>query len=409
MLHDYLTTSDRSNAGFLTFTMPDTPISVFISYAHRDERLKERFLVHLAALKRERLIGVWHDQMLKPGEHLDRSIENELAAADVVILLISPDFINSDYCTEKEMQRAFARAKVGRCKAVAVILKPCGWRNIPIDEEGGRLGDFLVTPRDGKPVTQWPQGREAAWDSVVADIRRLISDNSASGIQDDSSAATDVIRPATVKIERDVWLADAIWRVFLGTWDLPPHAERAPVGPEENQRFYDLVTKEFRQAMYDGRLPISAKRGNYSDLWEAVHKDYWRDRRISYLNVVREDPIKLSVENVGGKFKRADEWREFMTTKSAVDAIWPVEIAPADPTAVPVAGKPVLRLGSQGEDVAYMQQLIGAEVDGKFGPRTELRVRAFQVAHGLQADGVVGKLTWDALLADPNFATPKSK
>jgi len=74
-----------------------------------------------------------------------------------------------------------------------------------------------------------------------------------------------------------------------------------------------------------------------------------------------------------------------------------------------VAGKPILRLGSQGDDVAYMQQLIGAEVDGKFGPRTTLRVRAFQVAHGLQADGVVGKLTWDALLADPNAATPKSK
>src|SRR5262245_41355084 len=74
-------------------------------------------------LKRERLIGVCHDRMLRPGEHLDRAIEVELAAADLVILLVSPDFINSDYCTEREMQRAFARAKEGRCKVVPVILK----------------------------------------------------------------------------------------------------------------------------------------------------------------------------------------------------------------------------------------------------------------------------------------------
>ena len=143
--------------------MPEAPpFSVFVAYAHMDERLKGRFLVHLAALQREGLIGVWHDRMLKPGEHLDSSIENELAAADLVILLISPDFINSDYCTEKEMRRAFARARDGQCQVAAVILKPCQWQNIPIDDEGGCLGEFLT-------------GQEATWDSVVADIRGLIS------------------------------------------------------------------------------------------------------------------------------------------------------------------------------------------------------------------------------------------
>jgi predicted nucleotide-binding protein len=114
-------------------------ISVFISYAHADEKLKNRFLVHLGALKRERLIGVWHDRMLRPGDHLDKAIETELAAADLVILLVTPDFINSDYCTEKEMQRAFARAKDGRCKVIPVILKPSLWRDIPIDDEVGDL------------------------------------------------------------------------------------------------------------------------------------------------------------------------------------------------------------------------------------------------------------------------------
>jgi hypothetical protein len=201
------------------------------------------------------------------------------------------------------MQRAFARAKDGRCVVVPVILRPCRWLGIPIDDEGGRLGDFVALPPDGKPVTRWRHGQDSALDTVVAGIRRLILDKGAPGSvvpsrkKDDSSPPVDLIYPPTVTVtfERDVWLADAVWRAFLGTWDLPPHAERAPEGESENQRFYDLVTKEFRQAAFDGRLPIWAKRGN-SDLWEPVPKAFWKDRRISYLNVVREDPTKLSVE-----------------------------------------------------------------------------------------------------------------
>ena len=289
-------------------------ISVFISYAHADEKLKNRFLVHLGALKRERLIGVWHDHMLSPGEHLDRAIETELAAAELVILLVSPDFINSDYCTEKEMQRAFARTKEGRCKVVPVILRPSLWRDIPIDDEGGRLGDFVALPHDGKPVTRSRHGQDSALESVVAGIRRLI--------KKEKSGPVLRSRSYTPTVERDVWLADAIWRVFLGTWELPPHAERAPNGESENQRFYDLATIEFRQKAFDGQLPIWAKRSS-SDLWEVVPKEFWKDHRIFYLNVIREDPTKLSVEKEGS-LRWSNEWREFMASRTAVDALWPV-------------------------------------------------------------------------------------
>jgi len=309
-------------------------ISVFISYAHADEKLKERFLVHLDALKREGLIGVWHDRMLGPGEHLDTEIEAKLAAADLVILLVSPDFIHSDYCTEKEMQRAFARAMDGRCEVVPVILKDCRWRDIPIDDQGGRLGEFVALPRDGKPVTR-SRNRESALDSAVAGIRRLIKDRTASD---------PVARPAkkvdtSPRAERDVWLADAIWRAFLGTWDVPSQQERTPEGANENQRFYDLATGEFRQAAFDGKLPIWAKRRG-SNLWESVPIEFWKDHRISYLNVIRENPSNLSVENVGS-LRRSDEWREFMTSKRAVDAYqWPSAHQPSGENASRVPAPP---------------------------------------------------------------------
>jgi hypothetical protein len=145
------------------------------------------------------------------------------------------------------------------------------------------------------------------------------------GKRNAGAPTADVIYPPTVKLtfERDVWLADAIWRAFLGTWDLPSHEERAPEGESENQRFYDLATKEFRQVAFDGRLPTWAKRRN-SDLWELVPKEFWKDYRISYLNVIREDPTKLSVEKEGS-LRTSNEWREFMTSRSTVDTLWPAK------------------------------------------------------------------------------------
>jgi hypothetical protein len=146
--------------------------SVFISYAHVDELLAVRFQVHLTALLREGLIKVWNDRLLLPGQLFDSAIERELAAADLVIPLISPDFIYSNYCMEKEMQLAFARAKSGACRLMPVIIEPCQWRNVPIGG-GGRLGDFTALPRGEKPVSMW-LNQNAAFDDVIAAIRNSI-------------------------------------------------------------------------------------------------------------------------------------------------------------------------------------------------------------------------------------------
>jgi hypothetical protein len=329
-------------------------VSVFISYAHADEKLKDRFLVHLGALKRERLIGVWHDRMLRPGEHLDRAIEAELAAADLVVLLVSPDFINSDYCTEMEMRRAFARAKDGRCMVVPVILRPSLWRDIPIDDEGGRLGDFVALPHDGKPVTQSRHGRESALDSVVAGIRRLIKDKSAPGpvVQSTGVSAvttgragvgqpTDAVAARsqtrdTSSFERDVLLADAIVKVFRPILNqrISERLKRiregdvksVPLAPARKPPGEGIVS-EFRQAALDGRLPIWAKR-LVSDVWEAVPQEFWKDHYISFDDMAKRnpDPTTLFAGKKDERGKWLDsEWRKFMTSSSAVDALWPAK------------------------------------------------------------------------------------
>ena len=151
---------------------------LFISYAHADEALKNRLLVHLKALKREGLIDLWHDRMLSGGEKLDSSIKNELATANLVILLISADFINSEYCFEREMKQAFLRAHEGQCRVVPVIVKPCDWRTQPVQRRL-KLGDIIALPTDGKPVTTWANPEEA-WLDVNLGIRKILMKGDAS-------------------------------------------------------------------------------------------------------------------------------------------------------------------------------------------------------------------------------------
>ncbi len=142
--------------------------SVFFSYSHKDEDLRNELEVHLSGLKRKGVISTWHDRRITAGTELGSAIDENLSAADVILLLVSPDFINSDYCYEKEMDRAMERHKSGAGRVIPVILRPCDWHGLP-------FGKLLATPTDGKPVTKWPD-RDEAFLNVVQAIKATISE-----------------------------------------------------------------------------------------------------------------------------------------------------------------------------------------------------------------------------------------
>lgn len=139
-------------------------MSVFLSYAHRDERLRVELEKHLSPLRRSALIETWDDRRITPGAELDTVIDQRLGTADLVLLLISPDFINSDYCYRREMRAALRRHAKGQARVIPIILRPVDWIQTPI----GRL---LATPRDAKPVTTWHRRDDALLD-VATSIRR---------------------------------------------------------------------------------------------------------------------------------------------------------------------------------------------------------------------------------------------
>lgn len=139
-------------------------VRIFLSYAHRDEKLRNELDKHLSPLRRSALVDAWHDRRIMPGGEIDREIDQHLVSADLILLLISPDFINSDYCYCKEMRTALRRHAKGLARVIPVILRPVDWAKTPI----GRL---LATPKDGKPVISWHRRDEALLD-VARSVRR---------------------------------------------------------------------------------------------------------------------------------------------------------------------------------------------------------------------------------------------
>lgn len=140
--------------------------TVFFSYSHKDEELRDELEVHLAMLRREGVIETWHDRRILAGDPLHSAIDEKLESADVILLLVSPDFLASNYCYDREFKRALERHHDGTARVIPVILRPCDWQSSP-------LAGLLAVPRDGKPITKWPDRDEAFLD-VVQQIRAAL-------------------------------------------------------------------------------------------------------------------------------------------------------------------------------------------------------------------------------------------
>lgn len=158
--------------------------TVFFSYSHADEDLRNKLEEHLALLKRQGLVEAWHDRRLAVGDELDPGISAELERADVVLLLVSSAFLASNYCYEREMSRALERHSAGSTRVIPVILRHCDWMSSP-------FGKLLAAPRDGRPVTAWPDIDEA-----MADVVRKIRDALLHG---QAAQAAPAGNPARVK------------------------------------------------------------------------------------------------------------------------------------------------------------------------------------------------------------------
>jgi hypothetical protein len=141
--------------------------NVFFSYSHKDEALRDELEVHLAMLKREGVIAAWHDRKILAGDELNGQIHARLNDAQVILLLVSPDFLASTYCYDVEVKRAMELHEEGRARVIPVILRPSDWQS------SAPFAKLLAAPKDGKPITKWAD-RDEAWLDVVRQLRAAL-------------------------------------------------------------------------------------------------------------------------------------------------------------------------------------------------------------------------------------------
>lgn len=142
------------------------PIEVFFSYSHKDEDLRDELANHLSMLKRQGVIAAWHDREITAGSNWAGAIDDHLKSAQVVLLLISSNFLASDYCYDIELGRAMERYEAGEAVVIPIILKPCDWTTAP-------FGKLQALPKNALPVTKWVD-RDEAFLNIAQGIRAAI-------------------------------------------------------------------------------------------------------------------------------------------------------------------------------------------------------------------------------------------
>jgi hypothetical protein len=120
-------------------------LKVFFCYAHEDEALLNKLKTHLRPLQRQGLIDMWYDRDISAGAEWEQEINNHLNTADIILFLISPDFMNSNYVNDVELKRAIERHDRREACVIPIILRSVYWQFEPFDK-------LQVLPTDGKPI-----------------------------------------------------------------------------------------------------------------------------------------------------------------------------------------------------------------------------------------------------------------
>lgn len=145
---------------------------VFYSYSHKDAELRERLGTYLAPLRQQQKITDWHDREIEPGANWETEITAQLDAAELILLLVSADFLASEYCFGVEVEKAMTRLKRGEVRVAPILLKPCLWKE-------SRFSELQIIPRDGKAIASWPSVDEAL-NNVASEIGALVSESPSS-------------------------------------------------------------------------------------------------------------------------------------------------------------------------------------------------------------------------------------
>ncbi len=243
-------------------------VKIICCYAREDEVLLNKLKAHLRPLEREGLIELWHDRDISAGTEWEREISRRLNEAEIILLLVSPDFVNSDYCYGIEMKRAIERHQRGEARVIPLIIRHVYWQGEP-------LGKLQALPTDAKPVTSahWHTLDEAFFD-VVRGIRALLTPTTQTNqeIKGQQQEATEQTLPA--QPQRQTINTDEAVKLFHHL--MQPHSQMrilCLVGDSKMGKSH-LLTKVFpslNQQEYQARYAILDLRNEIDTIPDLLH------------------------------------------------------------------------------------------------------------------------------------------
>lgn len=310
---------------------------VFFSYSHKDEKLRDRLEVHLANLKRSGRIQAWHDRRIHPGDAFDDQIDVNLEQADIILLLVSPDFIGSRYCYEIEMTRAIERHEAGEARVIPVILNYCDWKETP-------FAKLQALPKDAQPIVSWANLDEAFL-NVIEGIKRVLPAREAGEVPAPAPSRTPLplaapggIRSANLRVKRRFTDADResflhesfdyIKRFFRGSLDelSARHAHIDSRFREINADTFTVVIFENGERVAECRIRLGGSFGR--GITYACNADAG-DNSMNEQVSVEDDEVSLYLKPMGMMMHVPGADRDGkLTQEGAAEFFWAALISP---------------------------------------------------------------------------------
>jgi hypothetical protein len=149
-------------------TIHQEPVSLFLAYVEEDVYWLEQLETHLSVLQDSGRISLWHKRQIRAGMNWKNEVDQQIEQASLVLLLVSTDFLASDYGSQVEVKRAMVRQEVGLAQVIPIIVRPCDWKSTG-------LGDLQPLPRDGKPLSMW-RHRDEALLRVAEGVKQVLEE-----------------------------------------------------------------------------------------------------------------------------------------------------------------------------------------------------------------------------------------
>jgi hypothetical protein len=297
----------------------------FLSYSHTDEKVLERLHKHLAVLKREGTLSTWSDHAILAGDRLDGVISAQLEQSQIFVALVSPDYLASQYCYDKEFARALELAATGQMRIVPVILEPCDWLSSPFK-------DFAALPKDGQPISSFTNPNNA-YLNVVTGLRRIIESPGGGASVDEIALAGHGRRPRVKQDFDSIQRAEYADRAFATIRDYfrASCAELAQIGDDLRAKYEEIDATAFTCSVVnrakrqggEAHITVHNRKGRNAGFGDIsyvnqAHAD--RNTSNGWIRVANDDyQLFLSMNNLGISSGRD---RDRTTPEQAAETLW---------------------------------------------------------------------------------------